>query len=72
MGNIKVTVQTQDRMVAINNLSIAIKKLAEALASNVSVSLIDNQFNGGNPAVQIDTAQEVNETQIMEVKHENS
>lgn len=64
MGEIRVTVQTEDRLLAINNLAIAIRKLAEALASGTSVSIVDNVFHDGDPAILIDTAEEVTKTHI--------
>lgn len=64
MSKVHVTVQTADRLAAINNLSSAIKSVADALATNVSVVISDSQFVGGDPAINIDTAQGVTETLI--------
>jgi len=64
MGEIKVTVQTEKRLLAINNLSAAILKVAEALASGTLVEVKNNVFHGGDPALSIDTAEEVIETKI--------
>ncbi|MBA7682338.1 hypothetical protein ES703_90688 [subsurface metagenome] len=64
MGEIKVTVQTEKRLAAINNLSIAIRKVAEALASGTTVEITNNTFNGGDPALLIKTEEEITETKI--------
>ena len=64
MGEIKVTVQTEKRLIAINNLSIAVRKIAEALATGTTVMLTNNVFHGGDPAVSINTEEEVTETII--------
>ena len=66
---IKITVQTEDRLKAINNLSAAIRDCAKALCTNVSVDIINNSFDvkGKNPAIKIDTTQEVTKTTIKEV-----
>ena len=68
MGEIKVTVQTEKRLEAINNLAIAVKKIAEALASGTKVVIKDNIFNSGNPAVNIDSAEKIFETKIEGIK----
>jgi len=65
MGTV-VTVQQQDRLVAINNLSIAIRKVAEALASNVNVTVSKCTFHNGYPAIRIDTAQDITETMMKD------
>ena len=67
METVTVTVQQADRLMAINNLSMAIKDVARALATNVEVSISGCTFKGGNPAVNIDTAQDVTETEIVKV-----
>lgn len=68
MGKIQVTVQTEKRLNAINNLSKAIKHVAEALASGTHVTISDSIFNGGDPAVLIETEKDVNETIIKDVE----
>lgn len=67
MGEIKVTVQTEERLKAINNLSIAIRKVAEALAAGTTVEIRDNTFQGGDPAISVDTGEEVSETKIEKI-----
>ena len=67
MGEIKVTVQTEKRLTAINNLSIAIRKVAEALVSGTTVEIKDNTFHGGDPAILVDADEEVNETKIEKI-----
>ncbi len=64
MSEVRVTVQTEDRLRAINNLSIAIRRVAEALASGTLVEIKDSVFHGGNPAVNINTVEEVTKTMI--------
>ena len=67
MGDIRVTVQTEKRLAAINNLSLAIRKLAEALAAGTKVEIVDNVFHGGDPAVLVETDEEVAETKIENI-----
>ena len=67
MGQIKVTVQTEKRLEAITALAMAIKHTAMALSTGTHVSIIDSTFNGGDPAVNIDTAEEVTKTEIVEI-----
>lgn len=67
MGEIKVTVQTEQRLVAINNLSIAIRKVAEALVSGTVVEIKDNVFKGGDPSILVETNEEVTETKIEKI-----
>ena len=68
-GKIQVTVQTEDRLKAINNLSEAIRDVARALVSNVRVIIKDSAFNHikNGIAVNIDTAQKVEKTEIKEL-----
>lgn len=67
MGDVKVTVQTEKRLTAINNLSIAIRKLAEALASGTTIEITGNTFHGGDPAILVDIDEEVTETKIEKI-----
>ena len=69
-GQIKVTVQTQNRLEAINNLSSAINKVASALTTPIYVT-VQNCHLAGEVGVNIDTADEVHETSIVEVPNEN-
>jgi len=64
---IKVTVQTEKRLVAITNLSIAIKEVARALSQGTHVTVSDCTFVGSEIGVNIDSAEDVNETLIKEV-----
>ncbi len=67
MGNIKVTVQTEKRLNAINNLSEAIKFVAKALDSGTRVEITDNVFKGGDPTVSVDAQEEVFETIVEKI-----
>jgi len=67
MGNVKVTVQTEDRLKAINNLSEAIKCVAMALSTGTQVEISGNTFKGGNPAVSINTEEKVFETKVEKI-----
>ena len=69
MGNIKVTVQTEKRLNAINNLSEAVKLVAQALAVGTKVEVSNNIFNGGDPGLSINTQEGgVFETIIKDVE----
>jgi len=65
---VSVTVCTEKRLNAINNLSIAVRKLSEALASNVNVSIANNTIIGSKEkaAVSVDLSEGVTETKILE------
>ena len=69
MGTIKVTVQTQDRLEAITELSRAIHVVAKALASQTQIAISDCRlsFMEDEPAINIDTQEEITETIIHEV-----
>jgi len=67
MGNVQVTVQTEKRLAAITNLSIALMHTAMALSEGTHVSISGNTFNGGDPAVKIDTDESVTETKSVEL-----
>lgn len=64
---IKVTVQTQDRLNAINNLCLAIRDCARALSENVIVNIYDNDIRSGKggAGITLDTSQAVKETKIF-------
>ena len=64
MGTIKVTVQTEKRLNAINNLSEAIKHVAIALASGPVVEITGNTIKGVATGIHIDTQEEIFETTI--------
>ncbi len=66
MGEIIVTVQTEERLRAINNLSKAISDVAKALASNVTVEIKNNSISCAENGIKIDTAQTVDRTEIKE------
>lgn len=63
---IKVTVQTEKRLAAITNLSIAIKEVAKALNQGTHVTISDCIINNSEVGVKIDAAEDVNETMIVE------
>ena len=67
MGEIRITVQTEKRMTAISNLAIAVKELSRALGVGTHVSLTGCNFSGGDPAVNIDTHEDVTDTIIEKV-----
>ena len=67
MGNVKVTVQTEKRLNAINNLAEAIKHVAKALATGSRVEIINNTFNGGDPAVSVDVEEDILETIVEKI-----
>ena len=67
MGNVKVIVQTEKRLNAINKLSEAILFVAKALSSGTVVKIENNTFSGGSPAVSVDTKEEIFETTIEKI-----
>ena len=70
-GQIKVTVQTQDRLRAIISLSSAIDKVASALTTPIIVEIYDCHLecHDKTDGVIIDTADRVTKTEI--VNYEN-
>jgi len=67
MGTIKVTVQKENRIQVINELAKAIKQLALALTQETCVEIKDVKIynnKSGEPAIKIDTAEEVMKTYI--------
>ena len=68
MGQVKVTVQTEKRLAAISDLAKAIKHTARALSLGTHASVVNCQFTGGDPAINIDTAEEVTKTEIVELQ----
>lgn len=67
MGKITVTVQTEKRLKAISDLAEAVKLTARALQESVQVCIDNNTFTNNDPAISIDTAEEVKETIVKEV-----
>ena len=65
MEKIEVKVQTEDRLNAIKNLSIAVMEVARALNRPTEVYITECVFNGGDPAVNINSEQDVSETLIF-------
>lgn len=65
-GQIKVTVQTEDRLQAIKSLSAAIDKVATALCACPQVVIKENVFY--ERGVIIDTAEKVMRTEIIELE----
>ena len=65
MGKINVKVQTADRLTAINNLSAAIRDVARALATNVTVNIKNNEFIGGETGITVDTEKEIEKTELI-------
>ena len=68
MGKIKITVQTEKRLKAITELSIAIRNVAEALNESVKVVVENCTFNNNDIGAQIDTQEDIKETKIFEEK----
>ena len=66
-GKIQVTVQTEKRLRAITELAQAINKLAEALGVSTQVKITDCQFSKNDIAVNVDTAEDVTETTVVEI-----
>jgi len=68
-GEIRVTVQREDRLKAITELSKAIRQVAEALNQSPHVSIGNCVFKEMNTGILIDTETEVTRTEIKEVKN---
>lgn len=66
MGTIKVTVQRENRLNAISDLASAVKYVAMALSQSPCVTITNNVLQGSDPAISVDTADDVTETQIKE------
>ena len=67
-GKISVTVQREDRLRAINSLSRAIEKVADALTTPVQVSIESCTIKGAEKGVSVNVAEDVAKTEIREVK----
>lgn len=65
---IEVKVQTEKRMTAITNLAIAVKKVAEALTLVPSVTVEGCTFQGGEPAINIETASDEEFEETITIK----
>lgn len=67
---IRVTVQREDRLRAINNLSEAILAVARALHYGCDVSISGCLFtsSGGESGISISTEEEVTRTEILELE----
>ena len=68
-GKISVTVQREDRLKAINSLSRAIEKVADALITPVRVTIEGCTVKNTEVGMSIDTAEDVTKTEIKEVKN---
>ena len=64
MGQVRVTVQKENRLRAINNLSIAVRKVAEALAYQTKVEISDCTISHVDTGIVVDTNDDVLETKI--------
>lgn len=69
-GRISVTVQREDRLKAINSLSRAIEKIADALTTPVQVTIESCTVNSTEVGMSIDTAENVTKTIIKEIVNE--
>ena len=67
-GKISVTVQREDRLKAINSLSRAIEKVADALTTPVQVTIESCTIKGAEVGISVDTADVVVKTEIKEIK----
>ena len=67
-GKISVTVQREDRLKAINSLSRAIEKVADALTTPVRVTIKDCTIKASEVGISVDNAETVIKTEIKEVK----
>jgi len=67
-GKISVTVQREDRLRAINSLSRAIEKVADALTTPVQVSIKSCTVKNTEVGMSVDTAEDVTKTEIKEVE----
>lgn len=67
-GKISVTVQREDRLKAINSLSRAIEKVADALIVPVKLTIEKCNIKASEVGISIDTADIVAKTEIKEVK----
>ena len=66
-GKIQVTVQTEERLHAIMELAQAINKIADALRVGTQVTVTDCRFSGYDTMINVDTAEEVTETTVVEI-----
>jgi hypothetical protein len=66
-GKISVTVQTEERMAAITYLAEAIRDTAKALAITPRIHVENCHINNAGLGISIDTAEDVTETDIVEV-----
>lgn len=66
-GQIKVTVQREDRLQAIIKLSSAIESLARALHGTMKVEIRDCCVTANGTGISIDTEDVVTETLITEI-----
>ena len=63
---IEIKIQTEKRITAINNLAIAIKHVAKSLSAVPQVNISSCNFQGGDPAINIETfGEEIDETITM-------
>ena len=70
VGSISVTVQREDRLLAITNLSGAILEVAKALRAAPQITVQNCRFHGpfdDGTAVVIETEEEIDRTEIVTV-----
>jgi len=63
---IRVTVEREDRLAAIRDMSSAIKSLASALNNQVMVNVSDCVINSVDTGIQIDTTEDHMRTEILD------
>ena len=68
MGKIEVTVQTEERMAAITELSKAINRVAIALSTPPQITISNVHIENSDPGIKIDTTEGVTETIIKEIE----
>jgi len=66
MGQIQVTIQTEERLQVIKSLANSLSGLVAALGAQPQVNVTGCTFTGG-PGVVIDAAEEVHKTKIVEI-----
>jgi len=69
-GQISVTVQTENRMEAINNLSKAIRDVAYALKNGPEIIIKNCIIKASDIGISVDTASENMETKIERFQEE--
>lgn len=74
LGSVSVTIQREDRLRAITNLSEAVLRLAKSLDSVPCVCITNNHIvcDGGGTAIDIATEEDVPRTEIITVGEDDA